>query len=160
MSDSKYYTPSIEEFHPGFEFEAHHHKDWYFGEGGDKWVNLKWDAFLDWGHFGLANIEGAIQKGWLRVKYLDREDIESQDWKFKDANGMRSWYEIETSGNRLPTGNGKFWKLYLIHDPKYNVVQIEAGVSDGDRCTFYEGVIKNKSQLKLILQWTGILKKD
>lgn len=57
-----YYTPNIEEFHVGFEFE----KFWYDGS----WSREKLEADE------LADIEDEMLV-LTRVKYLDQEDIES-----------------------------------------------------------------------------------
>ena len=67
MPVEKYYIPEIEEFHVGFEVETMSSKT-------NDWVNYTitvddclgtWDIFLT----------------KTRIKYLDREDIESLGWK-------------------------------------------------------------------------------
>lgn len=69
---NKYYTPSIEEFHVGFEYERFDnscHKKWYtyIVEKGDI---LDYSSKLD----------------AIRVKYLDQEDIESLGFKQENKN--------------------------------------------------------------------------
>jgi hypothetical protein len=67
---SKYYTPEIEEFHVGFEFE-------YRNIGGEWEVrSYPVDSYV---HI----TQSLIDIDCIRVKYLDREDIESFGFDFK-----------------------------------------------------------------------------
>ena len=89
MND-KYYTPSIEEFHVGFEYESTTSptkEDWY------KAVINNVDDLYD--VFSYSN---------ARVKHLDKEDIESLGFEYQ--GDFDSWeryssekYLIATSGN-------------------------------------------------------------
>ena len=72
MSEKKYYTPSIEEFHVGFEYEIS-----YDGETYQSKVVDDSDE--------LHRIKTAIESLWVRVKHLDREDIKSLGWKYVPA---------------------------------------------------------------------------
>ena len=70
----KYYTPSIEEFRVGFEYEV------YVPE---KELWSKETFYLDASHINLVkyvNIQTENTLKKVRVKYLDREDIESLGW--------------------------------------------------------------------------------
>ena len=145
-----YYTPSIEEFHVGFGFEAFHHNDWYFGEGGECWVKKQWNAYDDWSHFGLANLEGAIQNGWIRVKYFDKGDIENEGWtideEFKD--GRLSFTGVFNNAGREDV---VFGILYILSS-KWILT------FDSDDKTVFRGFCKNKSQFKQILIWADVRK--
>ena len=70
----KYYTPEIEEFHVGFEYEVNYGKDRWVKEGlhyAPQVVTLPY-----------KNLEN------IRVKHLDREDIESLGFgKINDIHG-------------------------------------------------------------------------
>ena len=59
--DNEYYTPEIEEFHPGFEYECKASKnvDWFKNKAS---IN------------DLNDVEQEIQLGLCRVKHLDKED--------------------------------------------------------------------------------------
>ena len=66
----KYYTPSLNEFHVGFEYETYnsYRKEWYktiLTEDNLEALGSFWYNFLEAEH---------------RVKYLDKEDIESLGW--------------------------------------------------------------------------------
>lgn len=132
MTENKYYTPSMEELHIGFEFE-------YVGQDGgwDKCVfgeekisHSELDQFND----DLHKVAHAI----TRVKYLDKQDIEECGWKnvWNDSHG--SDYTI----------NG-IWQLNV--PIKENYIQIFK-----DRASYFRGTIKNKSELKRIMKMIGI----
>jgi len=62
MEKNKYYTPTIEEFHVGFEYELK-------TEG--EWVSQTLDI-----DYSLNRVAGGLANN-TRVKHLDQEDIES-----------------------------------------------------------------------------------
>lgn len=62
--DTKYYTPSIEEFHVGFEYEAKDPLTKF-------WVEFIFEKDKHWW----------IEANEVRVKHLDQEDIESLGWQ-------------------------------------------------------------------------------
>lgn len=77
MEENKYYTPQIEEFFIGFEFEEEFkNPNWSKLarplEDTYEFVKLK----LDTSH-SLSRITSKLKNNRVRVKYLDREDIES-----------------------------------------------------------------------------------
>ena len=83
MTTPTYYTPELEEFCIGFLYE-YKWNSWngYF-EKTDEWIK---EEFLGAGGSQLNEeteidcIEECIKKGTLRVKHLDREDIEGEGW--------------------------------------------------------------------------------
>jgi len=144
MSDKKYYTPSIEEFHVGFEFEI-----WDFGF--EKYTPQTFD-------FNLTNAV-SINLGFedenirLRVKYLDREDIESFEFVYKKQESQNTDNEKVIYDVYV---NKAGYKLFHLKDVEGNTLSVNVLTPTGE--TLFSGNIKNKSQLKQILQWTGILK--
>lgn len=80
--ESKYYIPKITEFHIGFEFESFvdRFKYWKFNKVGKYELNAI-----------AANINSDF-KDLYRVKYLDKEDIESllnsSEIKYEFSNGI------------------------------------------------------------------------
>jgi hypothetical protein len=129
---SKYYTPTIEEFHVGFEFECMPN------------TISKWKEYIFKPH---DEPNYYIERGQVRVKYLDREDIEGYfDVKvFNEAsiygtrNGGEIKYEIESFGL-----------------PKHHMYKIWWQADLGD-ITFFTGEIKNKSELKRLLKQLKII---
>lgn len=96
-----------------------------------------------------------------KIKYLDREDIESFGFKFK-SKLIDDWYRLDTS-IRIYSGY-YFTGFKLIHDRensfkdesdhKYNI-KILAEYNGGEDVLF-EGIIKNKSEFKKLLIQLGI----
>jgi len=71
--NNKYYVPEINEFYVGFEFEIFENDNW-------KTVNFNIDDIIPI----FARVNGkTIISDKIRVKYLDKEDIESLGWKLK-----------------------------------------------------------------------------
>src|SRR6056297_302162 len=71
--DKNYYTPDIEEFHVGFEYEVRNELK------KDSWNNYHFDnKFLPLftSLKDKLSIKNEIENRNIRVKYLDKEDIE------------------------------------------------------------------------------------
>lgn len=122
--ENKYYTPIIEEFHVGFEYT---HKD----------LNCKLfiNEDLIKSNFTVAD---------LRVKYLDREDIESLGfkhdgslWFSKDNWKLRKWKASEID-------------LYYC----FGTINM---MGEEDKELRFRGTIKNKSELKKLMKQLNIL---
>lgn len=125
--EDKYYTPSIEEFHVGFEYE-------WLNISNDEWLKKKYGSF----ECSYNSPERT------RVKYLDQEDIESlggslirtQSW---DGGVFEQTYKLEKLDILYnPTPLNKCW----VHIQKGN-------------CTLFAGRIRNKSELKKMLKQIG-----
>lgn len=87
-TENKYYTPTIEEFHTGFEYET-------FVE--DKNIWSKETFYLNKSHIDLVYFVSLIGKEnvpKVRVKYLDKEDIESLGFRV-EQKPLGSWHEGE-----------------------------------------------------------------
>jgi hypothetical protein len=65
MTNDKYYTPSIEEFHVGFEYIDSNKNEIFDGLDDSDYNEL---LYIDWAIKNTDNI---------KVKYLDSEDLES-----------------------------------------------------------------------------------
>ena len=136
----KYYTPSIEEFHVGFEFErasyggkllpgAPINKEWILTKIDDSFdFNDVWDLFNE-----KKNEQD------LRVKYLDEEDIES--------------FGITTDiVNTMIFCKYKNEDLYFDYDTVSHEFKISKLEEDG-----FVFIIKNKSELKMLLKQLNII---
>ena len=123
--EEKYYTPSIEEFHEGFEYEV---KNEYRNE----WNKDIWDVISNYGDTKLYNLD--VEK--CRVKYLDKEDIESCGFKVDSIYSFKKGdYNIEVDPHNIQKDT---IDIYLISD-----------------CIF-KGKIKNKSELQRLMKQLGI----
>lgn len=104
--ENKYYTPSIEDIHIGYECELFY---------DNKWNSLKiirqYDLEYDW--------ESMIYNKTIRTPYLTREQIEQQGWEetaitrdggtilFSKKIDKQTWYELKygQSNKMHPTTN-------------------------------------------------------
>lgn len=125
--ENKYYTPKMSDFHLGFEFEEKIAEDiWHPRTFLFKW--FKEDIILK-----------LLDKNKIRVKHLDREDIESLKWKYI------SKYEYK----KEKTNHLFNYELYISKNNQ--IIYINHG-----QRTLFEGAIKNKSELKKIMQMLNI----
>lgn len=157
----KYYTPKIDEFYVGFEFE-------YMSPYNDKYSN-EWNAYsvsliqIENG-FSLQNIsyiynksKGIINPKYFltgidkklekifRVKYLDKEDIESLGFKYNTEYHGDYFYSKED--------------MELIYRPENNWLSIKKS-EDTLLYNLFYGKIKNKSELKKLLKQLCIIKEQ
>lgn len=140
--ENKYYIPNIEEFHIGFEYEGLE-RDGSFSKriyGKEKIFNNYIDNF--------SNLELYINTNQIRVKYLDKEDIESLGFKLI-INSIADNYlfQLNLEDNKL---------VHLIYYKKAKLIFISKGDNESQYCdwkTLYnKGFIKNKSKLKELLK--------
>ena len=144
MDTNKYYTPSIEEFHIGFEFEEWENPAFT----NEEWIAKKIDYFTDLEYVCFPKIDKHLENYILgtslfRVKYLDSEDIESLGFKFIKVG----WSE---ASKIFRCNRYRGYELYLREG---NTVHI----STSSGLTMFEGVVKNKSMLKQVLEMIGVI---
>ena len=167
--EDKYYTPSIEEFHVGFEYEElefiYTDKGWYT-EKKNKFVKK---VFVGTNYLESYYLTERVKRGLfnssIRVKYLDKEDIEDLGFKY-DNNAepipsRRDWEVPKLDEFELPLAfikdtqdiNGKAWYLYLYKDGAVWIEYIKDCCGMG---YLFKGTIKNKSELKVLLKQIGV----
>lgn len=183
--DKKYYTPQVEEFHVGFEYEI---RDWWTAEGPmglssnptpqeiekaksyipnpDGFTKRILTKVMLWeqrtrtkeeldelqktsegcvGNVGAdyrhewERITTGIKDGNIRVKCLDKEDIESEGFK---ADGV----DVEMNHTYR-----KEKIVISVYPYLCSRVEISNGKYYPNRITYFDGTIKNKSELKKIL---------
>jgi hypothetical protein len=124
----KFYTPEINEFHVGFEFEVSVEDTGFH--------KRTWDEKSEGQHLML-------ESGNTRVKYLDQEDIENLGFE-KVENARKGWtiYTSDTHNIRIRNGEERFLRIFLS----------DGGLFGEAR---FRGTIKNKSELKTVLKMVG-----
>lgn len=166
--ENKYYTPTIEEFHIGFEYEwrSSLDKEWE-KEIMDDSISM-YDALIEY--------ESDQSSGWeYRVKYLDKEDVESFGFKCEEENEDSSYYKfVKPSYN----GSNIVLRYYIWHTGNADLSEIDehrkiriyrtggtpitlrANAIDTelpiDRDMLSLSEVKNKSELKILLKQLGI----
>jgi hypothetical protein len=134
----KYYSPTLEEFHVNTEYEV---KD---GKGNWNKCNDFSNAY-DYEDSSLYGLIKDLEKGNIRIKHLDREDIESLDWKY---------YKTHPGTEQMEFEKGEY---LLSYDPDFHGKQwLHIEVNGGGDTTLFSGTIKNKSELINQLKRCGI----
>lgn len=136
----KYYTPDIEEFHIGFEFEYNKPKF----EDDNNWIPEVF-TLESASNDLLCSYEEGKQEYNLRVKYLDREDIESL--------GFKTIYSVQSDFYKSIYSN----EICRIRTITQSIITVCISVKN----QFYmpevfRGEIKNKSELSRLLKQLGI----
>lgn len=145
MENNKYYTPSLEEFHVGFEYE---YETWTKG----KWEKSEIEEYGeggDTGHGYSISLEDKIEDNKIRVKYLDKEDIENLGFT-----------QITDDCFNLPIkeyrGRLNQEVRVLVRETILIYLALDSNLGDKDNIVLFTGTIKNKSELKTLLKWLGI----
>lgn len=158
VSLNKYYTPTLDEFHVGFEYELL--------STNNQWVK---ETFHQ-SHFGLMvdTSDGGERlfehclKGYdvkIRVKYIDKVDIESLGWKYNgrlfEINSVPKYatWTMLINENRKAQKEG----MYISNNIAYDQLLITFYHPDNSRGEFvFYGFIKNKSELRRLMKQLGI----
>jgi hypothetical protein len=138
MENNKYYTPSIEEFHVGFEFESDF---WYFTEGGE-WAQSKIteENFHD---FHTLYKSDAYETEF-RVKCFDQEDVKSViKINYTDKNGQLVHI-------------GEHTELMFLYDGEK--LKITEEITGYFSQVLFDAPIKNISELRRELKRLEIIK--
>jgi hypothetical protein len=137
--ENKYYTPSIEEFFVGFEYEEENDLE------DNVWIKRTLDFSYDWLeiHKDFANDK--------RVKYLDSSDIEELGFtviKTKE-NAFEAVKKFTFTYDNYPS-EGEY--NIIVSGDKYCVIKLK----DIGETTLFRGEIKNKNVLKQVFKMLDI----
>ncbi len=165
--ENKFYTPTIDEFHVGFDYEYSANNTMPFLDdtlGEWKGETFTASCMAD-GESECHDVGKLIERKQIRVKLLDREDIEAEDWKYNSVSSenlpsnnhqIRGIYSSDFTDER---GN----KFSLFHNISANWVLIWASSAEHTHTiwddklstmgeTVFAGTIRNKSELKKLMQ--------
>jgi hypothetical protein len=136
---NKYYTPSIEEFRVGFEYE--YNNTW---GGFSKRIVTEENLMDKLISIGSGNDRVPFNYNW-RVKYLDKKDIESLGF---------SYYKTHPGMEQIEFDKGEY---ELTYDPNFKGKQwLRINLEGEGDVTLFSGSIKNKSELKKLLKFITI----
>jgi hypothetical protein len=151
--ENKYYTPTIEEFHVGFEYEASLLSNnnipfqWELIVFKTKQQLLQEGIIIKNQILTLDEIKSRINEKSIQVKHLDREDIESLGWEFIKQHSGTTDFDFEKGD------------YSLNFDPefgyKWNLRIYDAEDQDNE-FNYFNGFLKNKSELKKLMQQLDI----
>ncbi len=152
----KYYTPTKEEFHVGFEYEVFQKGEEYnpnfmylmAPDTEDKWVKFTFpDPFLGY------NLDRMFKTYNMRVKHFDKDDIEELGFEFEGGKLIKDVKDSFRYKGYILDYNYLINRL-IVKIPNY--IRDGSGNFDGFMILF-NGYIKNKSELKRLLKQLNIL---
>lgn len=133
----KYYTPEIEEFHIGFEYEEYNHHP------NPEWIKKEIKSANQMVTIFLKLRDPSMGGCGIRVKYIDKEDILSLNWKL-------SYHQTQPSiGNDFECEHNSY--KYKIQQTNTSILIYTTQDIFGDS-TVFVGEIKNKSEFKRLMK--------
>ena len=141
MENNKYYTPTKEELHIGFEVEL---KSTVTGTKSNDNIEV-WIPGTITTLKGFVKALSYLESDLIRVKYLDQSDIESLGWKETCTDYI---YTIATNKVQLRY-NDTVALLEMYKENNTFTIMYSC------ECIF-KGTIKNKSELKKLMRWLNI----
>ncbi len=146
MNKEKYYTPTIEEFHVGFAIECN-------VEGNCIPVPYAINYLQGNGKPDLLDVLNSLINKWIRVKHLDREDIESEGWLHDQTtkDGAYFYYgSLMTEKEFMLTCPSA--RLSKGEDyTNLSISSLRDHITEG-----FDGVIKNLSEFRKLQKQLGI----
>jgi len=152
MSDKRYYTPELSEFRVGFEYELQLQDGTWVVFTYDKYSSLRLVLSSVNNSEPAFTIEEKLEKGQVRVKHLDHDDIIAEGWK-RETTQQFSIGEF---------GDLTYCDLELYGDGKVDIDVYEAEGRDANRIDYsvpksIRGVtICNRSELRFTMKMLGI----
>lgn len=156
--EDKYYIPKIEEFRAGFEFEL---QEYTHDEPTGGWNEAMFGRLLIHNEGGMYSTDLKDVARWIkdddvRVKYLDREDIESLKWEHDQTTKDGAVFYIGTLMDE------KQWMLtcynaILRKGEDYTYLSIVDVNDKYNSSNSFQGIVKNKSTLKQVMNMLNII---
>ena len=142
-----YYTPDISEFYVGFIFE----RQVGFSTGGivEEVDESQWRETITTFNNYKSIGELLSETSYIRVKYLDQKDIESLGFTYDSNSEIYHKY-------RPPIKEYEY-KLHIDLEVPYKTCIWIGASNPGYSDIIFYGVIKNKSELIIVLKQIGIL---
>jgi hypothetical protein len=143
-TNNKFYTPSIEEFKIGFEYQLGRLSG-YDGIPEEDYEKC-WNKMIFDERLSINDIKQLIQEKAIRVRYLDSSDIESLGYSYYARDYFLRYFGFKNNDNIMIELHGNY---------KVIIKKIYSNDST-DNKTLFEGVIKNINELKVLLTQLGI----
>ena len=149
---NKYYTPKIEEFHVGFEYEEKSSGLWTKQVYNELSPILNKKLEDDYGVL-YDTIQDYINQEIIRVKYLDQEDIE-RELKISPKRGGSYIFEKDSCFRPNWINGVHVMKTRIYFHPINTWTKIEYYI-ENEWEKFFEGSIKNISEFRILLKQVG-----
>lgn len=134
--ESKYYTPTIEQFYVGFEYQEQ-------DIAPVEWVESKFTQYHQ-----LEDIAKYIEKKEVRVKYLDYQDVISEGWE--QTSKMTQPQFFTKDKYRLVLYNENFIRIFNSQS------NVKMCLNKDNEEQLFCGTIRNKSELRMVMKLIGI----
>lgn len=154
METNKYYTPEISDLYVGFEYELYcRDANPTVKNGSHVWLK-SWQTKT----FTKSEFERGIgfdrnldlQDDWIRVKYLDKNDIESLGFELSAEYG--DYIEFNDNLKSFKPMSNK-----ILYNTSSKIMLIELFAFEDESTTpLFNGYIKNKSELIKLLKMLNI----
>ena len=145
MDENKYYTPSIEEFHIGFECE--------YKAPNKNWTKIKMAEIVDIYNVGLR-VGFTEDSCPIRVKLLSKEDIESLGFTLILEDSLAISYLVDVEKDIQLTLIKPHGPVSCCGCKNCGVPHIcisRGEVYEKDSYSLFEGKVKNKTELQQVL---------
>lgn len=139
--ENKYYTPEIDEFYVGVECETN--------EDGE------WEYYRIKKYTSLLELDKLLKLGGVRVKYLDKEDIESLGWGLVNPENSNHVFGLGVEYEYKCENGSSYW-LRLDQFEDGVTIKIHNGSDWEDNHIYADVKIKNKAELKKLMKQIGI----
>lgn len=160
--ENKYYQPTLDEFHVGFEYEELINNDMLSIRPDNHVDDIQWyKTKLSDNYISFGELPSKIKYEQVRVKYLDKEDIESLGFEkefiyINKRGGIQDrYYPLEIKIGPVDETKVRF----RLRSYDNNKITIEKADWDlrfyGD--FIFIGYIKNKSELNKLIKQLDIL---
>ena len=151
--ENKHYTPSIEEFHVGFEYQSL--QDERLPEKEESWetntIKDEWEMRIFIGYYCGDHFAG------LRIKYLDEKDL--KEIGFIDKATIHKGLQKDST-KLFQYNNGRYFvHLEATWFSSWVVIRIDTSVSENSVQTqvVHSITINNKSALLVLMKQLNIL---
>ncbi len=141
IDNNKYYTPTVDEFHIGFEYEYQSYDKKYWSKCTISKSDVTSSNMDYCSSNGIEDAFNQIETNSVRVKYLDGEDIESLGFEFTQSIGQADLFK------------NKQGCLLIFWNSTGNYIELSR--EDGYDLNF-AGDCKNKSELIKLMKQLGI----
>lgn len=150
--EDKYYKPTRDEFYLGFMYEGH--RSIFLPSSKEEWLTLEFGRWTD--PSSENNFKEALYNGGMRVKYLDRSDIESLGFKLIFNNDFIEKFTY--TKDNLGFNDYTVFTLTKSSINPYIIIDFQDhnswACNNGE---LFQGTIKNLSELKKVLKMLNIV---
>jgi hypothetical protein len=165
QSQISYYTPKLEDLHPGYECEIRDIDFTQFSYSGitpEVYENLFRNYTIGGPYssnpedYNFLRFAQLIGKNDLRTPFLTKEQIEAEGWEFT-GRGVSLWFKHKEDIILMWHGH-HLNKLEIMFSPHDQVLHINATFIGGEEMRFFEGICPSINEFRKIIKLCSINK--